>query len=188
MECSLPRHLSHGSLWFLSNSWKRKPRTGAWATNSRTEHISLLLCPKSKVDMSINRGIHLGIFPMKCFVWTYWMAFFLMLRGVTVWIVLFELALLDGVWTCFLFAKYFNAFIFGCLHMSKTSEKDLNTSHLIPLSGAGSSPTWKHVLFAIISSLLDGIHALFAVELLGKMRKPCLKSKLQTWMLTQLST
>ena len=93
------------------------------------------------------------------------------------------------------FAKYFNAFIFGCLHMSKTSEKDLNTCHLIPLSrmikvvggnnliykcGAGSSPTWKHVLFAIISSLLDGIKALFAVELLGKMRKPCLKSKLQT--------
>lgn len=93
------------------------------------------------------------------------------------------------------FAKYFNAFFFGCLHTPKTSEKDLNTSHLIPLSrmiqavggnnliyncSAGSSPTWKHVLFATISSLLDGIQALFAVELLGKMRKPCLKSKLQT--------
>ena len=76
--CSVSRHLSHASLWFLSNSWKRKPRTGAWATNSRDwAHFP---APVSKTERLICPSI--GVLILGYSQWTVCMN---PLNGLVVW-------------------------------------------------------------------------------------------------------
>ena len=78
-----------------------------------------------------------------------------MLRGMIVWIVVFELALLDGVWTCLALRSILMSLFFVSLHMCKTSEKDLNTSHLIPLSRMIKAVGRNNLVYNYIIVVLD---------------------------------